>query len=117
MEICANSSFCPLTGVEWSYGPREKGTNMMNTATATNVIAKAEQYIARVPYCVNEYNKNGIVCLWDGSYNNCVEWVNATNNNNRRNVRIEATTMQDALAALGYGYEVAKGEFNAYLAK
>ena len=89
---------------------------MMNAATATNAIAKAEQYIARVPYCVNEYNKNGIVCLWDGSYNNCVEWVNATNNN-KNNVRIEATTMQDALAALGYGYEVAKGEFDAYLAK
>lgn len=105
-----------MTGVEWSYGPREKGTNMMNAATATNAIAKAEQYIQRVPYCVNEYHKDGIICLWDGSYDNCNEWVNATNNN-KPNVHIEATTMQDALAALGYGYEVATGEFNAYLAK
>lgn len=89
---------------------------MMNAATATNAIAKAEQYIERVPYRVNEYRKNCIICLWDGSFDNCNEWVNATNNN-KRNIRIEATTMQDALAALGYGYEVAKGEFDAYLVK
>ena len=87
----------------------------MNAATATNAIAKAEQYMQRVPYRVNEYRKDCIVCLWDGSFDNCNEWVNATNNN-KSNVRIEATTMQDALEMLGYGYEVVKGEFDAYLA-
>lgn len=94
---------------------------MMNAATATNAIAKAEQYIQRVPYRVNEYHvidhhKNLIVCLWDGSYDNCIDWVNATNNNTKGNVRIEATTMENALNALGYGYEFIKGEFDAYLA-
>ena len=89
---------------------------MMNAATATNAIAKAEQYIQRVPYRVNEYHKNCIVCLWDGSHDDCINWVNATNNNTKGNVRIEATTMENALCALGYGYEFIKGEFDVYLA-
>lgn len=91
------------------------------TAELNNIIAKADAYIARVPYTVREFRADGTVCtLWDGTLENCRWWMHEADTMrdvDADTVAVVPNSRYDALCALGYGFDLCVGNIPESLYK